>query len=65
MVHLKGFSFNMHMNFFYKATFPIILSYAITGHKAQGTIISNKVIVNIQIAFAPSLTYVMLSRVTN
>ncbi len=53
------------MNFFYKATSPIILSYAITSYKTQGVIISIKIIVKIQNAFAPSLTYVMLSQVTN
>jgi hypothetical protein len=46
-------------NNFYKAIFPIILGYAITSYKTQGTIISNKIIVKIQNAFAPSLTYVM------
>jgi hypothetical protein len=34
-------------NNFYKATFPIILSYVIIGHKAQRASISNKVIVKI------------------
>jgi len=51
--------------FFYKATIPIIFGYAITSYKTQGVTISNKIIVKIQNAFAPSFTYVMLSWVTN
>jgi ATP-dependent DNA helicase PIF1 len=41
------------------------LAYAIIGHKSQGTTISSKVIIDIKKTFAPGLTYVMLSRVTN
>ena len=36
-----------------------------TGHKSQGATLSTKIIVDIQNAFAPGLTYVMLSRTTN
>jgi hypothetical protein len=50
---------------FYKSTFPLHLSYAITGHKAQGATISDTCLIHIQEAFAPGLVYVMLSRVTN
>ena len=35
------------------------------GHKSQGATISTNVVVDIRNAFAPGLTYVMLSRVTN
>ncbi len=51
--------------YYYKESFPITLAYAIIGHKSQGTTISSKFIINIKEAFAPGLTYVMLSRVTN
>jgi ATP-dependent exoDNAse (exonuclease V) alpha subunit len=50
---------------YYKASFPIVLAYAMTGHKSQGATISNKVIIDIRNAFVPGLTYVMLSRTTN
>jgi ATP-dependent exoDNAse (exonuclease V) alpha subunit len=50
---------------FYKSGFPIVLAYAMTGHKSQGATISTNVVVDIRNAFAPGLTYVMLSRVTN
>jgi ATP-dependent DNA helicase PIF1 len=51
--------------YYYKTLFPIILAYVITSHKSQGAIINSKVIIYIKEAFAPGLTYVMLSRVTN
>ena len=51
--------------YYYKASFPIVLAYAMTGHKSQGATISTKVIVDIRNAFTPGLTYVMLSRTTN
>jgi ATP-dependent DNA helicase PIF1 len=51
--------------YYYKATFLITSTYAITRHKSQGATISSKVIIDIKEAFAPGLTYVMLSRVTN
>ena len=53
------------MNNIITKRFPIVLAYAMTGHKSQGATISNKVIVHIRNAFAPGLTYVMLSRTTN
>ena len=51
-------------NFFYKSGFFIVLAYAMTGHKSQGATISTNVVVDIHNAFAPGLTYVMLSRIT-
>jgi ATP-dependent DNA helicase PIF1 len=50
---------------FYKSGFPIVLAYAMIGHKSQGATISTNVVVDIRNAFAPGLTYVMLSKVTN
>ena len=50
---------------FYKSGFPIVLAYAMTGHKSQGATISTNVVVDIRNVFVPGLTYVMLSRVTN
>jgi ATP-dependent DNA helicase PIF1 len=49
---------------FYKSTFPLALAYAMTSHKSQGATISSKILVDIQNAFAPQLTYVMLFKVT-
>jgi ATP-dependent DNA helicase PIF1 len=51
--------------YYYKASFPIVLAYAITGHKSQGATIATNVLIDIQNAFSPGLTYVMLSWVTN
>jgi hypothetical protein len=48
---------------FYKSIFPLPLAYAMIGHKSQGVTISSKVLVDIQNAFVPRLTYIMLSRV--
>ena len=48
-----------------KSTFPLALAYSMTGHKSQGCTLSGKVLLVISAAFAPGLTYVMLSRVTN
>jgi len=56
---------NTYEQYYYKASFPIVLAYAMTGHKSEGATISNKVIVDIRNVFAPGLTYVMLSRTTN
>jgi ATP-dependent DNA helicase PIF1 len=56
---------NTYDGYYYKASFPIMLAYAITGHKSQGATISSNVLIDIKEAFAPSLTYVMLLRVTN
>jgi len=49
----------------YKIEFPILLGYAITGHKVQQPTISNKVVIKIRNSFASCLTYVMLLWVTN
>jgi len=51
--------------YYYKASFPIILAYAIIGHKAQGATIKSKVIIDIKNPFVAYLVYVMLSRVIN
>jgi len=32
---------------FYKSSFPLMLGYAITGHKSQGVTISSKVMIHI------------------
>jgi ATP-dependent exoDNAse (exonuclease V) alpha subunit len=48
----------------YSTSFSIVLTYAITGHKAQGATIKSKVIIDIKNSFALGLTYVILSRVT-
>jgi ATP-dependent DNA helicase PIF1 len=50
--------------YFYKASFPIILAYAMTSHKSQGATIATKVIIDIRKKFAHGLTYVMFSIVT-
>ncbi len=48
----------------YKKSFSIVLTYAITSHKAQGATIKSKVIIDIKNSFALGFTYVMLSKVT-
>lgn len=48
---------------YFKSTFPLILAYALTGHRAQGATITGKVIVDVRNCFAPGLLYVMLSRI--
>ncbi len=50
---------------FYKASFPLILGYAITRHKSQGATISSKVMIHICESFAWGLMYVMLFKVTS
>jgi hypothetical protein len=37
---------------FYKASFPLMLGYAIIGHKTQGATISSKVVIHIRESFA-------------
>jgi hypothetical protein len=49
---------------FFKSTFPLVLAYAMAGHKCQGATICSKVLVDVRKAFSFGLTYVMLSRVT-
>jgi hypothetical protein len=50
---------------FYKASFLLMLVYAITRHKSQGAMISSKVVIHIRESFARGLVYVMLSKVTS
>jgi ATP-dependent exoDNAse (exonuclease V) alpha subunit len=50
---------------FYKTSFPLMLSYAITKHKSQGATISSKVMIHIHESFVRGLVYVMLSKVTS
>jgi hypothetical protein len=38
--------------YFYKASFPLMLGYAIIGHKSQGAMISSKVMIHIHESFA-------------
>jgi len=49
-------------NLYYKKTFPLMLAYAMTTHKAQGATIPAKVVIDMQDAFVPGLLYVALSR---
>jgi hypothetical protein len=37
---------------FYKASFPLMLSYAITRHKSQGAMISSKMMIHVHESFA-------------
>jgi hypothetical protein len=37
---------------FYKASFPLMLGYAIIGHKSQGATISSKVMIHVHESFA-------------
>lgn len=50
---------------FIKATFPVVLGYAITAHRAQGATLRGRTILHVRKAFAPGMVYVMLSRVTS
>eukprot|EP00798_Chlamydomonas_sp_ICE-L_P003121 gene3121-biopygen20880 len=49
---------------FFKSSFPLMLAYAMNGHKSQGATLSGPTIVHMKEAFTPGLLYVMLSRVT-
>jgi hypothetical protein len=51
--------------YYYKASFLIVLAYAIIGHKSQGATIASNVLIEVRNAFSPRLTYIMLSQVTN
>jgi ATP-dependent exoDNAse (exonuclease V) alpha subunit len=47
-------------------TFPLMLAYAITGHRCQGATFHTPVILHVRSTdWCPGLMYVMLSRVTN
>ena len=48
-----------------KKTFPLLLAYAVTAHRAQGATLCGTVILHVRNAFTPGITYVMLSRVTS
>jgi hypothetical protein len=50
---------------FYKASYLLMLGYAITRHKSQGAMISSRVMIHIRESFARGLVYVMLFRVTS
>ena len=50
---------------YYRATFPLSLGYALTGHRSQGATYSCLVFVHVRSAFCPGLLYVMLSRATS
>jgi hypothetical protein len=47
-----------------KRTFPIILAYAMTAHRAQGATIEGVCIVHVRKGFVPGIVYVILSRAT-
>eukprot|EP00951_Prasinocladus_malaysianus_P004320 scaffold30373_cov21-Prasinocladus_malaysianus.AAC.1 len=47
-----------------RAVFPMLLSYAITIHRAQGATLPGKVLIYIPECFTPGLAYVAYSRVT-
>jgi ATP-dependent exoDNAse (exonuclease V) alpha subunit len=42
----------LSQGYFYKASLPLMLGYAITGHKTQGATISSKVMIHIRESFA-------------
>jgi ATP-dependent exoDNAse (exonuclease V) alpha subunit len=50
---------------FYKASFPLMLGYAIIRHQSQGATISSKVMIHIHESFAQGVVYVMLSTITS
>jgi ascorbate-specific PTS system EIIC-type component UlaA len=52
-----------NISYYYKASFSV--TYAMIGHKSQSAIITTKILIDINDTFAPSLTYVMLSKITN
>lgn len=47
-----------------KCMFPLMLAYAMTGHKCQGATLAGPTIIHARQVFACALLYVMLSRVT-
>jgi ATP-dependent exoDNAse (exonuclease V) alpha subunit len=50
---------------FHMKAFPLCLSYAMTGHKAQGSTITGPLILDIHHAFTCGLVYTMLTRATH
>jgi ATP-dependent DNA helicase PIF1 len=47
-------------------TFPLMLAYAITGHRCQGATFNTPVVLHVRSTdWCPGLMYVMMSRVTN
>ena len=50
---------------FHVATFPLLLGYAITVHRAQGLSLPGPVLIDLRNGFAPGLAYVAFSRVTD
>lgn len=48
-----------------RKTFPLALAYVMTAHRAQGATLAGRVILSVRKAFAPAITYVMLSRATH
>jgi hypothetical protein len=51
--------------YYYKTSFPIVITYVIINHKSQGATVATKVVIDIKEAFTCDLTYVIYSRVTN
>ena len=49
---------------FYRVNFPLLLSYAMTVHRAQGATIAHRVLIHIREGFAAGLAYVAFSRVS-
>lgn len=49
---------------FTKRTFPLLLGYAMTAHRAQGATLTGTTILHVRKAFTPAIVYVMLSRAT-
>jgi hypothetical protein len=52
----------LNVAYYYKASFSIVLAYAIINHNTQGATIASNILIDIQNAFFPRLIYVMLSR---
>jgi ascorbate-specific PTS system EIIC-type component UlaA len=51
------------ISYYYKASFSS--TYAMIGHKSHSAIITTKILIDVKDTFAPSLTYVILSKITN
>jgi hypothetical protein len=52
-----------NISYYYKASFSI--TYAMISHKSHSAIITTKILIDVKDTFPPSLTYVMLSKITN